>query len=111
MSRKPNKRHRANIEGGSTHFFIPDCNETYSDVRVTETRVRKSNLHTYTTVAPITVQRSERPWDHVASWTPKDDLDFALEINSGVYDAALEASVMGDDATDRTKKDRSQVSV
>lgn len=110
-----NKRLRALKEGGSSHHFISFGDADYSDVHVLEGRARKSHLQSYVKTTPVTIQRNERPWDYVSSWAPQDDPDFALDMDSGDYNAALEAAVVGDDAAvndaSGIKKTKSQVSV
>lgn len=116
MASRPNKRLRAIQEGGSSRHFVSFGDADYSDVHVLESRVRKSNLQSYAKTTPVTIQRNERPWDYLASWAPQDDLNFALDVDSGGYDAALEAAVVGTDAGDDdntrgVKPKKSQVSV
>jgi len=70
--------------------------------------------HIKTSILPSTSTRTATDtWSTATSWTPPDDLDYALDPDGNLYDMALEADIMEEEDVIEEKKKgkKSMVSV
>ena len=87
-----------------------DDDEDYHSIYHREGRVRKAGNDVVTATTSRSVITDNNLWAAKASWTPQDDLNYALDDDGAGYDDAVEAEVMEDEGIIK-KYPRSRVSV
>ncbi|KDR81126.1 hypothetical protein GALMADRAFT_61075 [Galerina marginata CBS 339.88] len=86
-------------------------------VHATEGSVRRNGSSRHTALTHPAARSTVEPWKVLATWTPQDSAEFALDPTEDLYNAALEADVMMEspletaDPKVEKKKAKSQVSV
>ena len=92
-ARRPTKRHRATVEGGSCHNLVSFGIDNFVDIHAREEHSRKVGSNDFRP-ATRTIHKPDEHWRKATSWAPLDDPNFALDPSDEWYNEAVEAPVM-----------------